>query len=51
MQVHDELLMEAPLDGADALCPWVEAAMASVVELSVPLTARVAAAINWFEAK
>jgi DNA polymerase-1 len=51
LQVHDELLLEALVEVAEALCPWMEETMASVVELSVPLTARVAAAINWFEAK
>ena len=51
LQVHDELLAEAPAELAPAVAAWMARAMEGVIQLSVPLTASVAAAANWYEAK
>ena len=51
LQVHDELLAEAPAGQAAAVADWMARIMEGVVQLSVPLTAAVAAAANWYEAK
>ncbi len=51
LQVHDELLAEAPAAQAPAVAAWTARAMEGVIQSSVPLTATVAAAANWYEAK
>jgi len=51
LQVHDELLAESPAERAQAAADWMARAMQGVVQLSVPLTASVAAASNWYETK
>jgi DNA polymerase-1 len=51
LQVHDELLAEAPAGQAPAVADWTARTMEGVIQLSVPLTATVAAAANWYEAK
>ncbi len=54
LQVHDELVFEAPEDEAEATCALVrrvmEGAAMPAVELSVPLTVEAKAARNWDEA-
>jgi DNA polymerase I len=54
LQVHDELVFEAPAAEADATCALVrqvmERAAAPVVSLSVPLVVEARAAANWDEA-
>ncbi|MEQ8604963.1 MAG: DNA polymerase I [Marivibrio sp.] len=54
LQVHDELIFEAPEDEADAVIDAVRAVMegapAPVVELSVPLTVDGGAGASWAEA-
>ncbi|MBR5712493.1 MAG: DNA polymerase I [Lachnospiraceae bacterium] len=51
LQVHDELLIEAPEDEAEIVASCVKEAMEGAVKLSVPLTAEVHCGANWFEAK
>jgi DNA polymerase-1 len=51
LQVHDELVIEAPADQAAAVAERVRTAMEGVVELQVPLVAEVAIAGNLAEAK
>jgi DNA polymerase-1 len=51
LQVHDELLAEAPGERAPAVADWMARAMEGVIQLSVPLTASVVAAANWYDAK
>jgi len=47
LQVHDELLFEAPLDEAEALGKLVKQEMEAAYQLSVPLIADVKAGPNW----
>ena len=51
LTVHDELLFEAPEVEADAVAAVVRAAMASAVQLRVPLDVDVGIGLNWKEAK
>ena len=54
LQVHDELVFEAPADEADATCALAKQVMESatdpIVQLSVPLVVEARAASNWDEA-
>jgi DNA polymerase-1 len=50
MQVHDELVFEAPEDEVDWVRQEVPRLMAGVAELSVPLLAEVGVGLNWDEA-
>jgi DNA polymerase I len=54
LQVHDELIFEAPDAETDALCATartvMEKAALPAVELSVPLVVDARAAHNWDEA-
>ena len=47
LQVHDELIIEAPADQATALAAQVKQAMEQVAALSVPLTVEVGIGSNW----
>ncbi len=47
LQVHDELLFEAPFDETEAVAELVRAEMEGVVELSVPLEVHLATGPNW----
>ena len=47
LQVHDELVLEAPDDQAQAVAALVREVMENVVELNVPLTVEVAIGQNW----
>jgi DNA polymerase I len=49
LQVHDELLLEAPEEELDALIPLVRGAMASAATLTVPLDVDVKVGDNWGE--
>jgi DNA polymerase-1 len=49
LQVHDELLLEAPLDEVDTLIPVLRAAMAGAADLAVPLEVDVKVGDNWGE--
>lgn len=51
LQVHDELVVEAPLQEADKVSALLRDAMENVVTLSVPLIAEVSRGRSWFEAK
>ena len=50
LQVHDELIVEAPLEEAEAAARILGEEMSNVVEYSVPLTADVQQGGNWLEA-
>jgi DNA polymerase-1 len=54
LQVHDELVFEAPQDEAEAVCALAKRVMEHAAEpavaLSVPLTVEARAAANWDEA-
>jgi len=51
LQVHDELLFEAPHDELDRLRPLVRKAMENVHELAVPLVVDLKAGPNWRDMK
>ncbi|MGI6168387.1 MAG: DNA polymerase I [Christensenellales bacterium] len=51
LQVHDELLVEAPKDEADAVAALLQDCMQNVMSLKVPLLADVHQGLNWFETK
>ncbi len=50
LQVHDELIVEAPLEEADAAARILGEEMSGAVQYSVPLTADVQRGSNWLEA-
>jgi DNA polymerase-1 len=51
MQVHDELLLEAPAEEAERTAQIVKREMENAVELDVPLTVEIGIADNWMDAK
>jgi DNA polymerase-1 len=51
MQVHDELLVEAPAEEAERVAQLLKREMETAVELDVPLTVEVGIGDNWMEAK
>ncbi len=51
LQVHDELVFEAPAEEVESLQAMAAHAMGGVAELAVPLEVSVAAAENWSSAK
>ena len=51
LTVHDELLLEAPRDEADAAAALVRDTMSGAADLRVPLTVDVGVGDNWMAAK
>jgi DNA polymerase-1 len=51
MQVHDELLIEAPKEEAERVATLLRREMESAVELDVPLKVEVGTGDNWMETK
>ena len=51
LQVHDELIVEAPREEADQVCRIVTEQMQKVASLKVPLTAQAKATESWYDAK
>ncbi|HEX8162518.1 MAG TPA: DNA polymerase, partial [Pyrinomonadaceae bacterium] len=51
MQVHDELLIEAPKAEADRAAALLKREMETAVELDVPLEAEVGVGANWMDVK
>ena len=51
LQIHDELLIEAPLDEKEKVKEILKTQMESAAKLSVPLIAEVSEAVNWYECK
>ncbi len=51
LQVHDELVVETPLEQAQAVGALVRACMEDAFALSVPLVADVGIGPNWYDAK
>jgi DNA polymerase-1 len=51
LQVHDELIFEAPPDETAAVKALVKTEMESVHELSVPLLVEISSGLNWRDAK
>lgn len=51
LQVHDEMMIEAPIEEADEVKKIIENEMESAIALKVPLIADVSEAENWYECK
>ena len=51
LQVHDELIVECPIEEAKTVQNLVTEQMQSVVNLKVPLIAEAKMGKNWYEAK
>jgi DNA polymerase-1 len=51
LQVHDELLLDAPIDEVDVASEILKNEMENAVKLNVPLTVEVHTGKNWYEAK
>lgn len=51
MQIHDELIVEAPISQAEKAAEILKCEMENAVKLSVPLTADANIGKTWFEAK
>ena len=51
LQVHDEMMLEAPLDEVDDVKELLQQCMESACKLNVPLIAEVSEATNWYDCK
>lgn len=51
LQIHDELLLEVPLDEEEKVKEMLKSSMENVVKLSVPLIAEVSEANDWYGCK
>jgi DNA polymerase-1 len=51
LQVHDEMMIEAPLEEAEEVKSIVKNEMQNAVKLKIPLIAEVSEAENWYECK
>ncbi len=51
LQVHDELVLEIPLDEWEELQPKIKATMEDAIDLSVPMVAEIGVGANWMDAK
>jgi DNA polymerase-1 len=51
MQVHDELVLEAPVEEVEPVAELVREAMESAYPLDPPLKAAVGVGLNWLEVK
>ncbi len=51
LQVHDELIVEAPAEEAQAAASLLKACMENIVSLDVPLTAEVNIGRSWYDCK
>ncbi|MFQ5702843.1 MAG: DNA polymerase I [Gemmatimonadales bacterium] len=51
LQVHDELVLEAPIEEIDTVCGLVRTEMENAARLSVPLVVDIGVGDNWLDAK
>jgi len=51
LQVHDELIVDAPKEEAEAVSALLQREMESAVEMSIKLTAEVKTGASWYETK
>ena len=51
LQVHDEMMVEAPIEEKDLVKEIVKQSMESAAKLNVPLVAEVSEATNWYDCK
>ena len=51
LQVHDEMMIETPLDEKEEVKQLLKESMESAAELKVPLIAEISEADNWYDCK
>ena len=51
LQVHDEMMLEVPLDEKEEVKQLLKESMENAAELKVPLIAEVSEADNWYDCK
>lgn len=51
LQVHDEMMLEAPIEEKEQVKQIVKQSMESAISLKVPLIADIGEALNWYECK
>jgi DNA polymerase-1 len=51
LQVHDEMMIETPLEELNAVTDILKNCMESAIKLNVPLIAEVSEASNWYDCK
>ena len=51
LQVHDEMMIESPIEEAEKVKEIVKTQMENAITLKVPLIADVSEADNWYECK
>ena len=51
LQVHDEMMIEAPIEEAETVKSILKTCMESAVTLNVPLVADISQADNWYDCK
>ena len=51
LQIHDELLFEAPQDEVEKVILVIKHAMENAIHISIPLTINISASDNWYECK
>lgn len=51
LQVHDEMMIEAPLDEKEEMKKIMKECMETAIQLKVPLIAEISEAENWYECK
>ena len=51
LQVHDEMMLETPIEEKDEVKKILREAMENAVELDVPLVVEISEAENWYECK
>ena len=51
LQIHDELIVDAPADEAKAVADLMESCMENVAQLKVKLIAEAAQGNSWFDTK
>ena len=51
LQVHDEMMIETPLEEVDRVTEILKTEMENAIKLNVPLIAEVSEASNWYDCK
>ena len=51
LQIHDELLIEAPINEVDQVCQILREEMGNAADLRVPLEIDVNTGMSWYESK
>ena len=51
LQVHDEMMIEAPIEEKDQVTQILKQSMESATTLKIPLLAEISEALNWYDCK